>query len=49
MYQYVLFRMLSQKDSRGAVGSQRRANQSRLEVEGTGFLEEAVLEVNFVR
>lgn len=46
LYQYVFLRMLSQKDSCAAEGSQRRAHQIRL---GTAFLEKAILEVNFVR
>ena len=40
--------MLSPKDSCGAVGLQRRASHVRLQAEGAGFLEEVILEENFV-
>lgn len=48
MYQYMFLGTLSQNDSVAAVGSQK-GQQIILEVEGGGFLEEAILEVNFVR
>ena len=43
--QCVLFEILGLKDSCGTMGSEKRARHIRLEVEGTGNMEDVILEV----
>ena len=41
----MLFEILGLKDSCGTMGSEKRARHIRLEVEGTGNMEDVILEV----
>ena len=44
-HQCVLFEILGLKDSCGTMGSEKRSCHIRLEVEGTGNMEDVILEV----